>query len=74
MRPWHKPSRWDNFLTGAGIAVVLAYIALICGVVYGYVHNIVLLVHSLSDPIGALFVARCVGVIAVPLGVVLGYV
>lgn len=62
-----------NFLAGLGIVAILAYIALFIAFIYGYVSNIISIIHTLSDPITGLFIARCFGVVAAPLGAVLGY-
>lgn len=40
---------------------------------YGWVMNIVKLLHTHGD-LGVLFIARCLGVIAAPLGIVLGFI
>jgi hypothetical protein len=52
---------------------IIIWLIIVVGSIYGYVMNIVKLVGMLDDPITGWFVARCVGVIAGPLGVVLGY-
>jgi len=52
-----------------GFIIILAWIA---GAI-GWVLNIIELVHSLTGPITAMFIARCVGVIIPFLGAVLGY-
>ena len=54
--------------------IVLAYLAFLIAVVYGYINNIVSLVGMLGGDVTALFVARCIGFFAIPLGVVLGYI
>lgn len=62
-----------NFLAGLGIVAILGYITLIIAFFYGYVCNVIAIFHALNDPITGLFVARCVGVLAAPLGAILGY-
>ena len=52
---------------------IVIWLVIVIGSVYGYVMNIVKLVGLLDGPITGWFVARCVGVFAAPLGVVLGY-
>lgn len=53
--------------------VVLAVFAVWAVVITGYVWNIVKIVGAISDPMTAMFILRCVGAIAAPLGVILGY-
>lgn len=52
-----------------GIFVIGLWIA----IVGGWIANIVKLIGLLDGPINAWLVARAVGVLAAPLGVVLGY-
>ena len=51
-------------------------IGLMVGVfaIYGWVENILKLVHMNFDPITGMGVLRAIGVVLAPLGVVLGYV
>lgn len=56
-----------------GITLVLVYMGLIIASLVGWVLNIVAIVHALHEPISAMFVARLFGVVAAPLGAVLGY-
>jgi hypothetical protein len=57
----------------AGVFGFLAWLVLLLGLVIGWVMNIIDIVHGLGGPITAMFVARLVGVFALPLGGVLGY-
>ena len=41
--------------------------------IVGWVMNIVEVVQTVSDPITGMFILRCFGIIAAPLGAVLGY-
>jgi hypothetical protein len=51
----------------------LAYLlALLVGFV-GWVLNIIDIVHTIGGPLTAMFVARLIGVLAFPLGAVLGF-
>ena len=56
-----------------GAIALLCYIAILIGLVIGWVMNIVGIVHTLSDPITGMFIARLVGTVVFPLGGVLGY-
>jgi hypothetical protein len=40
---------------------------------YGWICNIIALVHMLDGDITAMFIARCVGVFMAPLGSILGF-
>ncbi len=64
-----------KFLEGLGVFAVLAWFCLIIGGLIGYVMNIIAIVHAVSAdaPIHAMFIARCVGVFAFPLGGILGW-
>jgi len=53
--------------------LILAYIALIAAGTIGWILNIVAIVHTIDTPITGMFIARLVGVLAAPLGAVLGY-
>lgn len=68
-----RSSKLESTFIGAGIIFMLMYITLILAGIYGYVSNIINIAHSLGDPITGMFIARLVGVIAFPLGAVLGY-
>lgn len=56
-----------------GAIALLCYIAILIGLVIGWVMNIVGIAHTLSDPITGMFIARLVGTVVFPLGGVLGY-
>jgi hypothetical protein len=58
--------------TAFGIVGFL-YILLIIAAVIGWVWNIVKIVGSISDPLTAMFIARCVGAFVAPIGAILGY-
>lgn len=64
-----------KFFEGLGLFAALAYVALIIGGLIGYVLNIIAIVHLVvaDAPIHAMFIARCIGVFAFPLGGVLGW-
>lgn len=59
--------------TIAAFIVAMAYIASIAAAGYGYIHNIVLLIAH-TGGFGLMEVVRAVGILAVPLGAVMGYV
>lgn len=54
--------------------IVVGMIVVIAGFGgYGWVHNIIDIVHHTSGPVTKMFILRCVGIPIFPLGVVLGY-
>lgn len=53
----------------AAIVIVGIWIAAIVG----WVLNIVAVVHAVALPITGMFLLRCVGIFAAPLGSILGY-
>lgn len=55
------------------LALILMWLAGILAAGYGYIHNIVMLVHH-TGPFGILEAVRAVGIVLAPLGVVMGYV
>jgi hypothetical protein len=57
----------DTFILG-GCALFFVALA------YGWIANVVKFALSINDPLTALECLRGVGIIAVPLGIVLGYV
>jgi hypothetical protein len=40
----------------------------------GWIANIVAVINTIHGPIDAMFIARCVGIFAAPLGGILGYI
>jgi hypothetical protein len=56
------------------VMALLFYLALIIGIVYGWISNIVIIAGSNFSEITGLLVLRVVGIFVAPLGVVLGYV
>lgn len=86
---FREPTRWQKFkyqwnewssLTGSFIGLISligALLAIPAVLIYGWVHNIILLVTMTSPQITehlTLFIARIVGIPFIPLGVVLGFV
>ena len=68
-----------NRIKQAGFTVVEVTVAIVAAIVgiggaTGWVLNIVKLCGSSSQPVEPLVVLRCVGVLVVPLGCVLGYI
>ena len=55
------------------IVAALLWLALVIFCIYGWISNVVKLVAMLGGDITAMFVARCIGVFAAPLGTVLGF-
>lgn len=51
--------------------LVIVIVGLLSAV--GWIANIVKVVWALSDPITGMLILRCVGIVFVPLGVVLGF-
>lgn len=51
----------------------LGWLVLVLIGAVGWIWNIVKIVQHIADPISAMFIARCVGVFAAPLGAVLGF-
>lgn len=62
-----------NFLEGLGLAAIVAWSLFIIAFVYGYVCNVIAIFQTMTDPITGMFIARLVGVLAAPLGAILGY-
>lgn len=59
---------------GAAGVVLLIWIAVwILGVI-GWIMNIVQIVKTIDAPITGMFILKCVGVLAAPLGAVLGWI
>jgi uncharacterized membrane protein YagU involved in acid resistance len=56
-------------------AVILAgvYLSIIAAFIYGWVANVVKFIHMLDGSVTNMFIARIVGIFAVPLGAILGY-
>ncbi len=55
------------------LATILMYIAMMAAGLYGYVHNIIVLINHTGDW-GMLQLVRAIGIIAFPLGAVMGFV
>ena len=60
-----------NSFTESTLLVLLAALILACG--FGWVWNIVKIVHAGFSIFTGLLIARCIGVFVPPLGVVLGF-
>lgn len=56
------------------IAIAVIYLSVWVAILYGWVANIVKFIGILDNPITAMFIARLVGIFAIPLGVILGFV
>lgn len=59
--------------TGALIGLILFQLAICIAAIWGYVWNVIKIFGALNEPITAMFVARCFGVVAFPLGVVFDF-
>ena len=55
----------------SGTISILAVLAIIVGVVYGYISNIVSLVTQ-NEEVG-MIIGRVIGIFVAPIGIVLGY-
>ncbi len=66
----YKYTTNDGLITGIfGLAVLALWVLAIIG----WVLNIIKLFATINDPITAMMIFRGVGILAAPLGVVLGY-
>lgn len=54
--------------------VNLSVIGIVIAAVYGWIANIISLVHMLDGNVTAMFVARIAGVFVAPLGSILGFI
>ena len=61
-----------NFFNGIGVAAVLAWIAAIIAIAYGYIVNIITLVGMTLTGHEVEFVLRAVGIVIAPLGAIMG--
>lgn len=59
--------------TTAAVAIVLLYLSLLAASLYGYVHNVMALIHH-TGPFAVVEIIRVVGLVVLPIGVVMGYV
>lgn len=57
----------------SNLIVLIFVIAISIAAIYGWICNIIALVHMLGGDITAMFIARCVGVFMTPLGSILGF-
>lgn len=55
------------------LVIVFFMLPLVIGAIWGWVWNIIKIVHAVSDPITAMFVLRCVGIFFAPLGAIIGF-
>lgn len=65
-----KYSRTSNTIT---LSVGFIWLALWTITIYGYVENIIKLIHIINDPVSGMMIARAAGIFVGPVGVVLGY-
>lgn len=54
--------------------IALVYIAVWVAGIVGWIANLVQIVHTASDPITGLFILKCIGVVAAPVGSILGLI
>ena len=57
-----------------GIGCLLVTLLLVGLALYGWVSNLIALAHSNFEPLTGMVVVRIIGVFAVPVGVVMGYI
>lgn len=57
-----------------GTAGFLSVILVMVLAVIGWIMNIIKIVGAIADPVTAMFILRCVGIIVAPLGAILGWV
>ena len=55
------------------IGLRLVGILIIIASIVGYIMNITSIVHTINNPMTGMFFFRCIGILAVPLGCILGY-
>lgn len=53
--------------------VVIAFMLIWAAAIIGWCMNIWKIAMALNEPITGLFVFRCIGVVAAPIGAILGY-
>jgi len=56
-----------------GLGLTLTYLAVLLGLLVGWIMNIVAIIGSMGDAITGMFIARLVGTVVFPLGGILGY-
>jgi len=59
--------------TGGFTIVSLLFFFVWIAAIVGWVWNVIKIFNLIEDPITGLFILRCVGVFAAPLGAILGY-
>lgn len=64
-----KTTTLGNITFGIG----LGYLVILLGLFIGWIMNIIEIVATFSGPITGMLIARLVGVLAFPLGGILGY-
>lgn len=62
--------RFEQSFTIGYILVLAFWLAAIAG----WVMNVIWIARSMTDPMTGLFILRCIGVIFLPLGAVLGWI
>ncbi len=60
-------------LVNAGLGAFILYFVLVIAFIFGWIMNIIDIIHTLHGPINAMFIARIAGVFVAPLGAILGY-
>lgn len=53
--------------------IILTYISVVVALLYGWVANIIVIWHTIDNPVTAKFILRCIGVFVPIVGSILGY-
>ena len=57
---------------GDNVYVILSLCVVLASII-GYIMNIAGIVHTINNPLTGMFIFRCIGIFAFPLGCILGY-
>jgi len=62
-----------NLSENAVLVLSVVYFVVLITLWCGWVMNLINVIHTMSDPVTGIFIARVIGVLALPLGGVLGF-
>jgi hypothetical protein len=62
-----------NKQKGNGLVATLIVLLLWAAAIGGYIANVVKIVDVINDPVTPMLILRAIGVIALPLGAIMGY-
>ena len=54
-------------------AIRIVWFAIVLAGLWGWIFNVVKIVDTVNDPIAGMFILRCIGILVVPLGAILGF-